>query len=341
MFMVNNVQIEEVKAMSDHFLGIDVAKATFDVALDMNTGVHMAHFKNNEAGFRRLARWLDMQNAGQLHACMEATGRYWEALADWLYGCGYRVSVVNPARTRAYAMSKLLRNKTDKVDARNIANFCRTQVPEQWCSPAVEQRQLRDMVRRYSALQKMQKMERNRFQSGVIEPFVVADLTAHLDYLKACIGQLWRAIKALIAMHPWLTRQHALLVTIPGIGDLTAARLLGEIPNIAAFNTAKDLAAYAGVTPRHFTSGSSIQRYTPITKTGSSHLRSLLYWPAISASQHNPAVQALCERLLERGKSKMAAIGAAMRKLLHIIFGVIKSDRPFDLQLAMPTTQIS
>ena len=132
-----------------------------------------------------------------------------------------------------------------------------------------------------------------------------------------------------------------MLVTIPGIGELTAARLLGEIPDITAFDSAKGLAAYAGLTPRHFTSGTSIQRYTPITKTGNAQLRALLYWPAISASQHIPAVYALRERMLERGKSKMAAVAAAMRKLLHIVYGVIKSNRPYDPKLAMPTNHAS
>jgi transposase len=327
--------------MSEYFLGIDVAKATFDVALDMNTRVLTAQFDNNGSGFRKMAHWLDMKGAAHVHACMEATGRYWEELADFLHAADNQVSVVNPARIRSYAKSKLLRNKTDVVDARNIANFCRTQVPELWCPPPTEQRQLRDMVRRYSALQKMQSMERNRLKSGVDELFVVADLTAHIEYLEIRIDELWQAIKAHIDAHPWLARQHALLVTIPGVADLTAARLLGEIPDIAAFGSAKSLAAHAGVTPRHFTSGSSIQRYTPISRTGNDFLRALLYWPAITAMTYVPAVRALCKRLSERGKSNMAIICAAMRKLLHIVYGVINSGRPFDPRLAMPTKRIT
>ncbi len=327
--------------MTVHILGIDISKATFDVALDMEGRMHEEPFANDRIGIEALGRWLDKQDANQLHACMEATGRYWEELAEWLFSRGYEVSVVNPARIRAYSRSKLLRNKTDRVDARLIANFCRTQVPDLWSPPPPEQRQLRDLERRLSSLQSMMRMESNRLGSGVKESTVVADLEDHLDYLESSIEKIRQAITAHIEANPWLARQYALLVTIPGIGELTAARLLGEIPDIAAFDSAKGLAAYAGLTPRHFTSGTSIQRYTPITKTGNAQLRALLYWPAISASQHIPAVYALRERMLERGKSKMAAVAAAMRKLLHIVYGVIKSNRPFDPKLAMPTNHAS
>lgn len=319
--------------MAKQYLGIDVSKGTLDVAL--YKGKH-GRFNNSRTGLQALDRWLEKAGVDELHACMEATGRYWVEIAVWLHSRDHRVSVVNPNRTSSYARSKLIRSKTDAVDAHLIADFCRTQAPKIWTPPREEQHQLRDLVRRYGDIQKMERMEKNRLKCGVKESWVVTDLEHHLAYLKERREQLEQEIEVHITAHPWLSDQYKLLVTIPGIAAITASRLLGEITDIASFESAKKLAAFAGLTPRHHTSGSSINRHTTITKTGNAHLREALYWPAISAQEYLPAVRALRERMLANGKSKMATIVAAMRKLLHIVYGVIKSMKPFNPELGMP-----
>src|SRR6185503_7913918 len=114
------------------------------------------------AGFKKLSKWLTHKTAGQVKACLEATGRYGDALALYLYQAGHQVSLVNPARIKKYGQSQLQRNKTDKLDARVIADFCRTQEPGLWRPPAPEKRELQEMVRRLSALIKEQTREQNR-----------------------------------------------------------------------------------------------------------------------------------------------------------------------------------
>jgi transposase len=121
-----------------------------------------------------------------------------------------------------------------------------------------------------------------------------------------------------------------LLVTIPGIGKLTAAKLLGEIRNIQDFQSARQLAAYAGLTPRNFLSGTSVHKKSRLSKTGNAHLRKLLFMPAITAKRWNPIVHTFCDRLILSGLRPMEVIGAAMRKLIHLVFGILKSGRPFD-----------
>ena len=121
-----------------------------------------------------------------------------------------------------------------------------------------------------------------------------------------------------------------MLISIPGVAELTAARLLAEIQDVRRFESARQLAAYAGVTPRQFTSGTSVHGKSRMSKMGNVHLRKHLYMPAMVAKRCNPIIQEFCERLKERNKLPKVVIGAAMRKLLHIAYGILKSEQPFD-----------
>jgi transposase len=155
-------------------------------------------------------------------------------------------------------------------------------------------------------------------------------LEDHLAFLAQQIDQLRQQIDAHIARHPDLKRQRDLLVSIKGIGRRTAALLLAELGDISVFENARAVAAQAGLTPRQFSSGSSVRKRTRLSKVGSARLRKALYFPAIVAKRHNPIVRAFCARLLAAGKSPMAVVGAAMRKLIHIVYGVLKTGKPFD-----------
>ncbi|MDR3575727.1 MAG: transposase, partial [Anaerolineaceae bacterium] len=166
--------------------------------------------------------------------------------------------------------------------------------------------------------------------SGVHTKAVVESLSALLAFLDQQIKQCKQAIQDHINSFPELRRMQNLLVTIPGIGRLTAAKLLGEIRNVLDFEDARQLAAYAGLTPRNFLSGTSVHKKSRLAKTGNAHLRKALYMPAISAKLHNPIVSQFCARLSQNGLRPMEVIGAAMHKLLHLVFGILKSGRPFD-----------
>lgn len=316
--------------MTQPALGIDIAKETFDVCMTIEGKNRQAQFENNAAGFKRLGHWISKYTPVKVHACLEATGQFGEALSEYLYQEGYQVSVVNPARIKAYASSKLRRNKTDKADAELIALYCLREQPALWTPPPASFKDLQALVRRYEDLQTTCLQEKNRLKSGTSQSVVVADLQEHLAYLEEKMALILQAIQAHIESYPKLKQRQDLLVSIPGIGKLTASKLLGEIRDVCDFADARQLAAYAGVTPRNFVSGTSIHKKPRMTKMGNANLRKILYMPAISAKRFNPIIHAFCLRLLEAGLTPMQAVGAAMRKLLHLIFGILKSGQPSD-----------
>ena len=231
-------------------LGIDVSKNKFDVALLRDNEYVLATFDNDSVGFVKLRKWLKKRKVNELHACLEATGRYGDDLALYLHEAGYRVSIANPARIHAYAVSQLKRNKTDREDAKLIAHFCATQDPELWRPPSQAQQELQAMVRHLESLQTMRQQESNRLQAGVPSIAVRETLEAHIVFLDEQINQLTQRIRDHIDHHPDLKQQKDLLTSIPGIADVTATKMLAEIPSLERFQGASQLAAYAGHTPR-------------------------------------------------------------------------------------------
>lgn len=311
-------------------MGIDVGKEKLDVCLRWADRRIFSQFENTPAGHQKLLRWMNKQGANSVHVCMEATGQYGDAVAECLYQQGQIVSVVNPARIKHYGRSQLRRNKTDKADAELIADFCASQKPTPWSPPPAEFKDLQALVRRLDDLMSARQQEANRLESGVTTTPVIEDLKAHLAFLDQQIKKIKESIRELIDQHPHLREQRELLETIPGIGWLTAAKILGEIRSVQEFENARQMAAYAGLTPEHKQSGTSVHKKPRLSKTGNANLRKALFMPAISAKHHNPIVIAFCKRLLEAGLRPMEVIGAAMRKLLHIVYGVLKHGRPFD-----------
>mgnify|MGYP001765842003 CR=1 FL=1 len=316
--------------MEQPVLGIDVAKDTLDVAL--SDGFHVTHeqFINSQKGHMQLELWLRKRSAFTAHVCMEATGQYGNETAQYLYTQGFPVSVVNPARIKHYANSKLRRNKTDKADAQLIAEYCLREKPALWTPPPASFTDLQALVRHLEDLQGLRQQESNRLQSGVRTAFVLDSLSSMCDVIDKQIDMTKKAIQDHINQHSELKRMQELLVTIPGIGKLTASKLLGEIRNITDFSSARQLAAYAGLTPRNFLSGTSVHKKCRLSKTGNSNLRKALYMPALVAMKHNPIIQSFSARLSKTGHNPMEVVGAAMRKLLHLVFGILKTSRPFD-----------
>lgn len=314
-------------------LGIDVSKQKLDVALLRDTGKFKHRvFPNSEAGFSQLSAWLTKQNVERVHACLEATGAYSEPLATYLHEQGQVVSVINPAQIKAYAQSHLTRAKTDKADATLIARFCSERRPPAWSPLPREARDLQALVRRLDSLLEMRQMEENRLGVAAAAP-VKESLSQHIAFLDEEIAKTEALIRSAIDSHPGLRHQRELLVSIPRIGETTAAKILGEIMDVKLYESARQLAAFAGLAPRLHESGSSVRKRAKLSKTGAPRLRKALYFPAIAAIRHNPYIKEMSERLRGRGKCPMQVIGAAMRKLIHIAYGVLKSDRPFDPEL--------
>jgi len=316
-------------ATMDAALGIDIAKAKFAVTLRTPDGkTRRKTCRNAPAGFEDLAAWLARQHVTQVHACLEATGTYGEALATWLYDAGHRVSVVNPAVIHAYARVQLTRSKTDALDADLIAQFTLTQQPALWTPPLPEIRALQALVRRLDALYGMHTQETNRLAAGVGVGEVRASIEEVRHHLAAQIAHVKRLIAEHIDRHPGLRQRRDLLTTIPGIGDATAAVLLAELFD-KSYESARQAAAFAGLVPRLHESG-TIRGRASLSKVGPGRVRKALYFPAIAALRCNPTLGTRRQRLHAAGKPPMVIIGAAMRKLIHIAFGVLKSGRTYD-----------
>jgi len=316
--------------MEQRVLGIDVAKETLDIALSDGIHLNNGQFSNDQKGYDELERWLRKHSNSSIHICLEATGQYGDGVAEYLFAHGHLVSVVNPARIKYYANSKLRRNKTDKADAELIAEYCLRENPAIWTPPPASFRDLQALIRHLDALQGAYQQQSNRLQSGVHPLFVENNLVSLCDFFDLQIKETKKAIQDHIDQNEELKRMQNLIITIPGIGKLTAAKLLGEIRNILDFRSARQLAAYAGLTPRNFLSGTSVHKKTRLSKTGNSNLRKALYMPAIVAIKRNPIIHAFCVRLSQSGLQPMEVVGAAMRKLLHLVYGVLKTERPFD-----------
>src|SRR5258708_18155891 len=321
---------KERSIMSKAVLGIDVAKKKLDVALMFDQKTLTRKFDNSPNGFKLLHGWLLSLHFEQIHACLEWTGTYGEAVAEFLHERGHRVSVVNPLRIKGYARSDLQRHKNDPADARTIADFCLPTDPEQ-CHPlTAEIKHLQALTRGIESLQGMLVAERNRSELAARE--VRPSVDRMIGTLEKEIELVQGLIKEHIDNHPDLKGQSDLLQSIPGIGEKTAQLLLGEL-EFAAYPSARALAAQAGVTPQQFQSGTSLNR-TRLSKLGNGRIRKALYFPAIVAGKHNEIVKKFASRLSQNGKTPMQVICASMRKLLHIAFGVLKNNRPFDPNLA-------
>ena len=308
-------------------LGIDVAKRKFDCALLHDERFRTKVFVNDSDGIDACVQWLTRHAGVGVHACLEATGPYAQMLAEALFDAGHTVSLINPARSRAFAQSLGTRSKTDAVDARTLARYVLALAPEPWIPAPLPVRELQELVRRLDVLIQMHTQEQNRLE--VAHEAVRWSIETALAHLHTQIETIKQAIAEHIDRHPDLKAQRDLLDSIPGIGAATSAWLIAEL-GAKAFTSARSAAAFAGLTPAHRVSGSSVHGKPRISKRGSARLRKALYWPAITALRCNPIIQHFAQRLQARGKHKMAIIAAVMRKLIHIAFGVLKSGKPFD-----------
>lgn len=318
--------------MDTIFVGIDVAKEHLDVVVRQAGKDRPAkRFENSAKGIAALQRWLPVQPPETIWVCLEATGQYGQAVAEAMVARGCRVSVVNPLRIKRYAAAAAVRTQTDPVDAELIAQFCEHLQPRLWVPPSPTQKQLRSLSRRLADLQGMRQMERNRLAADKhLAKELRSSLQAVLDTLQGEIQTVTRLIQQLIRQDGELSRQKNLLLSIPGVGELTAVRFLAELGDLREFQSAKQLAAFLGLTPEYKTSGSSVQTKPRLSKKGNAGIRQMLYMPAVVAKRFNPLIRALCQRLAARQKCPMSQVGAAMHKLVHLMFGVVHSGKPFD-----------
>ena len=323
-------------------IGIDVSKAKLDCLWIRDLSAMKVKSKvqaNTPTGHQALLEWAMKQtgeSVNELHFVMEATGIYHEALAYTLYDAGAQVSVVNPAKIRHYAKSLGAHTKNDKKDSVVIARFGMTQSPLLWEPEPLEIRELKALIARCDAVKQDIQREVNRLEKAVVSG-VSAEVRASIETVRAQLETEKKRLETLIDDHidnyPDLKKDRELLESIPAIGPVLARQMLAVIHS-RSFTRASQVAAFLGLIPVENESGTSVYSPPRLSKRGDGRIRAKLYMAAVVATKHNPDIHNQYKRLLKNGKSKMSALGAAMRKLVHICFGVLKHQAPYQPQLA-------
>jgi transposase len=323
------------------FVGIDVSKDTLDACLIPSGGnTKEATFANDPKGHAALAAWADRHAKGAaLHFCMEATGPYSEALATHLADTGRRVSVVNPTRIKYAGLAWGRGNKTDRADAKPIAGYARREAHAAWHPPSPEVRELQALVRRIDDLVEMAAREKGRLASPALSKSARQSITRTVTFLEKEAAKVRAAADQLVAATETLAADRELLESVPGIGRQTATTILAELPAVGRLPSAESAAAYCGLAPREFQSGTSVKKRTRLSKAGNARLRKALFLPTQTGVRFNPVLQGFFKKLVDAGKPRMQAVGACMRKLVMLCYGVLKNRKPFDPEWASKKTR--
>lgn len=325
-------------------IGIDISKATFDAAFSKDDNNHHQQFANNTKGFTAFLKWLRPyhQSDDQLF-CMEATGIYHIWLANFLFDLTDNVIVVNPIKTHHLAKLNMIRNKTDKTDANMIARYGQylinnnTWQQSLWQPKTKELTDLQYLITRLEQLAQHKLAEQNRLDIAS-NKIIIKSIKLAINQLDKQIISLELSIKNLLKSSNKLCQQVSLLKTIDGISDKTAWTFLAYTGDIDEFANANQITSFAGLNPRQKQSGSSVNG-SSLSKMGHKKLRKTLFMPALVAIRYNPLLRTFYQRLLARGKAKMTALIAVMRKLLVLMFGVLKSGIAFDVNYAKQKKQ--
>ncbi len=301
------------------YVGIDISKGHFDLHCRPNARQHQ--FQNTPKGITACCKLLVELNPQLI--VMEATGGYETALAVTLQKASLPVAVVNPRQIRHFAKALGQIAKTDKIDAKIIACFAAQVRPPVREILDDKARQLKALVTRKNQLVAMRVAESNRLEHAV-DKAIVRSIRQNLKSLQRQSDQLEREIAAAIARDKKLQHRAEILDSAPGIGPATAAMLVAHMPELGRLNR-RQIAALAGVAPMNRDSGAF--KGKRMTGGGRTHVRTALYMPVLSAIRWNPVIRAFYRNLLDRGKTKMTALVAAMRKLLTILNLMITKDQ--------------
>jgi len=325
---------------SRYCVGLDISSQTFTVQLLVEgTPVGKAlDFANESKGYKQLLQWLKTHDVplSQTHAVMEATGVYWEECALYLHEKGIRVNVVNPAQIKAFANMTLRRSKTDRTDANLIARFAATMPLPLWEPPSLEMEALQITMRHREALIAMLTEEKNRLHALERRPGtpkeVLKTVKKHIAFMQQQVKDLDDTFKKKLKEQPEWQECYELLQSIPGVGGIIAAVLMGETGGLASFMEPRQLVAHAGIAPQQHESGTSVKRTACISKIGNARLRRAAYMAALSAIRCTGPLKDFYQRLTARGKAKKLALVAVARKLLILAFKVVRSGKAYDPQ---------
>jgi transposase len=313
-------------------IGIDISKQKFDVAYKQeNQKWCRGIFKNNIEGFQEFLQWAKESQAKVIYGVMEATGRYGEELANFLYNSGCEVSIVNPSQIKNYSRCLLKRAKTDKVDAGLIYEFATKHEISLWKPLLPAHQALKEQVRCLNVFKEDLTQISNRLESA--KDFKVIELLKEREKnIKEQIKALEEGLEESLEEQPELKKQVDLLDSIPGIAKTTALNILSELPDLSTLKNGKQLAAYAGLNPSIRSSGSSVRGQGSISRMGNRALRKALYFPALTLMSRHSCFKAFVEKLRSKGKEGKVIACAVMHKLMHVIFGVLTKQAQFDAE---------
>jgi len=311
------------------YVGVDISKQTFDA---FNDELGSRQFSNDSAGFKLFKKWM----GSSVQVVMEASGPYYLRLAHDLYSANIPVSVINPLVIRRFCQMTLQRAKTDKKDAASITQFARLTNPSCW-SPAPEyMQQLLQMQSVMEQLSRQQTSTLNAMEALKQHPLIDRKAQNALSRVaqiqKEQIAQLEKEIMELTKQH--YQTEFTSLTSIPGIGKKTALLLILATDGFIRFDNIKQLVAYAGIAPRIFQSGKTINKKPKISKLGMADLRRSLYMCTLRAIEQNEACKKLYERLRQKGKAAKVALMAVCHKLLRQAFALVKNKTLYKPELS-------
>lgn len=331
-----------------NWIGVDVGKRTFHAALALSgqrwgvtelSQLKRKEFQRSPAGVAEFVSWAAVQLSAphdQLNSrvVMETTGKYSTELAHWMNerNCGLNPAIVHACQTSAFIKSMNVRGKTDGLEARALAFYGAERNPAAYVELPAVQRQLRELVRHRAQLVELKLALENRKGEGSESPFVRKSQEKMWRNFQREIEHIERKIKDCIIKEDNLKRDTELLCSIYGVASVTASVVLAEIGDLRRFERARQLTAFAGLSPRPTQSGSSIYKPTHICKQGSAYVRKTLYMAALTAMHDAGPLQEAYQQALAKGKPKKAAIGIVMRKLLVLMRAILISGKPYDRQ---------
>jgi transposase len=315
-------------------VGIDVSNETLDVQKRCGERLSQRQFANTSNGHRQAIAWM-LRGAAAVRVCLEATGIYHLQLALALDRApGIEVMVVNPRASRRFAEAQMVRAKTDQVDAAMLLRYLERMPFKEWAAPAEHRLELQSLAHRLAQLKKEQVRERSRLhaaqRAGAHTALAQRDIRAHLRYLQRHADAVEAAALGLMKQHQNLAEELRLLDSIPGVAEPSAMQLIAELGVLADGLMPQQWVAQAGLDPRPQESGTSLNAPRRISKQGNARLRAALFYPAMSAIRIDPNVNAFYQSLVARGKRKIQAITAVMRKLLHAIWGMLQHRKAWD-----------
>lgn len=312
--------------MFDLYVGIDVAKESLDVCLLADSKRFST--SNDSKGFVQLLKALP--TPGSCLVVLEATGGYQRAVVAELVASGHQVAVVNPRQVRDFARGLGFLAKTDRLDAEVIARFGQQAQPRSLEKSSGIQQELQQLVTRRRQLIDLRTAETNRLETATTKS-VVKSLLSMIEQLEKKIRQIEKEMSKLVESDEALQCQAALIESVPGVGAITAAPLIAELPELGRLNR-QEIAALAGLAPFNRDSGKFHGRRA--IWGGRSAVRGVLYMAALSARRCNPVIQAFAQRLKDAGKPFKVILTACMRKLLVILNTIIKNNSAWNQQTA-------